>query len=106
MDNINGTGIGQVRKYDLGTGAETILSLPTDANPHVPSKLANTASTVLALDGSTQKVYEISITGTVAELISLAYAPGAMQVDDTNVWVSSSGTVYKYHQIVSRNLGG
>lgn len=101
LSDVSGTAAGQVRKYDLGTGAETIFDFSEDVDP-IPAhsiRVVAAPSSVLVLDDDRQKVYNIAINEEVTELIELDYVPTNIQVYGSDIWISSGSTLYKYNSV-------
>jgi hypothetical protein len=104
IGNLNSTGIGEVRRYDLGTGTlvTTFDFAETPPNPTAahPIKLGVTPTDVLVLDDTRQKFYTIDMSDGVTILspgtTHFAFVPSDMLVNGvTDLWITSGNTLYE-----------
>jgi hypothetical protein len=104
IEDLNGTGSGEVRRYDLATGTllATFNLAESPSNPTLPHpiKITATAQSVLVLDDTRQKFYIISMADTVTVLspgtTHFPFVPTDILVDGVgDIWLSSADTVYE-----------
>ncbi len=92
--NINGTGTGEVRKFDSNTGA-LLQQFTLDVSPTQPIRLIAVLDNILVLDNLQNKIFEISSTDVVTTLVTLAFTPTDIEFDQSELWISSASTLNK-----------
>jgi hypothetical protein len=83
------SGNGQVRKYDVGTGALIkTYNTGTWGTLIRPTRMAKVFDAVYVIDGSTWKLWKIPATGDPINIITFTSQPTNIQFDGSDLWIA------------------
>lgn len=99
--NVNGSGSGEVRKFNVNTGFLTKRFTNTDfgiVGSIQPTRIIPFLDSLLVMDPLNQKIFKISATDVVTVFATTSFIPTDIAFDNMDVWISSGDTLYKFNQ--------
>jgi hypothetical protein len=99
--DVNASGSGEVRKFDVATGVLLKTFTATDfgvANAR-PIRIVPVLSDIYVLDDLNNKMFKLSATDGVTDIVTFGFAPDNMEFDNSDLWISSGQTLYKVDKV-------
>jgi hypothetical protein len=95
--DLDGTGSGEVRKFDVNSGALLKRFTAADFGETLirPIRVIPVLDTIFVLDELTKKIYRLDATDTVSTVTTFSFVPTNFCYDNHDLWVSSGDQLYK-----------
>lgn len=95
--NVNGSGSGEVRKFDVSTGAllKRFTASSFGEAAIRPMRIIPVLDAIFVLDELTQKLYRLSATDGVTTVATFSFVPTNVMFDQNDLWVSEADNLYK-----------
>lgn len=99
--DVNGSGSGEVRKFDVNTGfllerfTNTEFGIVGDIQP---TRIIPFLDKLLVVDPLNQKIFLIEATDAITVFATTSFVPTDIAFDNSDVWVTDANVVYKLNQ--------